>query len=95
MTLLILITFNHSKHTAGSTAPPLQSCDVRVLRGWPGSPAGRRGGRCVMLRASQGLGRGWNQVSFLTGLLVLKGHLRERDIKIFSFFSDFLKEKLE
>ena len=47
-----------------------------------------------MLRVSQGLGRGWNQVSFLTGLLVLKGHLRERDIKIFSFFSDEIMELL-
>lgn len=39
-----------------------------------------------MLRVSQGLGLGWNRVSFLMGLLVLKGHLKERDIKIFSFF---------
>lgn len=41
VTLLILITFNHSRHTPDSTVPPLQSCDVRILRGWPGSPAGR------------------------------------------------------
>ena len=48
----------------------------------------------MMLRVSQGLGLGWNRVSFPTGLLVLKGHLRERDTKIFSFFSDEIMELL-
>lgn len=49
-------------------------------------------------RGSRGPGSrlGWSQISFLVDFFVLKGHMRERerDIKMFSFFSDEIVEML-
>lgn len=85
-TLLVLVTFNHSRRILYGTAlfpGPVSgiSCDVRSLEPARRVPGYRQGSRLVTFRGSRGPGSrlGWGQISFLVDFFVLKGHMRERE----------------